>query len=183
MPWSVALPQELFASPILSVLTPITTGSLVGYLVNRRGTKKTYKSLKQPPFYPPAWLFAPAWTMLYGMMGYAAHHATMTGLAASSSPIVRDITITSQALYTSQLVLNFLWMPLFFGLRRPGWALGDILLLGANVGVLLRSWWKTDRTAFWLMVPYGLWLGYATYLNASIGVLNRWTIGENEKEE
>ncbi|KAI9927039.1 hypothetical protein ASPWEDRAFT_46504 [Aspergillus wentii DTO 134E9] len=176
MPWSLAIPQPVFASPILSVGLPITTGSLVGYLVNRRGTKDKYYALRQPPLYPPPWLFAPVWTTLYGMMGYAAHHAFTT-----ASPAVDDLTTTGQTLYTTQLVLNNIWMPLFFGMRRPALALADILLLGGNVAALMGVWWKTDKTAFWLMAPYAAWLGYATYLNASLGVLNDWTIGKKKE--
>ncbi|KAG2415241.1 hypothetical protein HFD88_006432 [Aspergillus terreus] len=183
MPWSVALPQTLFTSPVLSVLTPITAGSLIGYLVNtRQGTKQTYRSLRKPPFYPPPWLFAPVWTILYGMMGYAAHHATTTGFSVSSSLATRELTASSQMLYVSQLVLNYLWMPLFFGMRKPRWALADILLLGVKVDTLMGMWWQTDRTAFWLLAPYAAWLGYATYLNAAIGVVNNWTIRSDKNE-
>ena len=108
-------------------------------------------------------------------MGYAAHHATTTGLS-SASPITRDLTASSQALYSTQLVFNWLWMPLFFGLRRPDLALVDILLLGGNVAGLMRQWWQIDPRAFWMLVPYAGWLGYATYLNVGVGWLNGWRI-------
>ncbi|KAE8415346.1 TspO/MBR-related protein [Aspergillus pseudocaelatus] len=187
MAWSIALPREVFTSPILSVTAPTTVGMLVGYLVNRK-TKGTYKSLHKPAFYPPAWLFAPMWTVLYGAMGYAAHHATGAGYSAltsssSSSTAAQSLGTNWETLYTTQLALNYLWMPLFFGLRRPAWALADILLLGGNVAALMHTWWKTDRTAFWLMVPYAGWLAFATYLNAGVGVLNKWTIGEKPKDQ
>ncbi|KAB8274731.1 TspO/MBR-related protein [Aspergillus minisclerotigenes] len=183
MAWSIALPREVFTSPILSVTAPTTVGMLVGYLVNRAGgTKQTYKSLQKPAFYPPAWLFAPMWTVLYGAMGYAAHHATVAGYSAlTSSTAAQSLGTNWETLYTTQLALNYLWMPLFFGIRRPAWALADMLLLGGNVAALMQTWWKTDRTAFWLMVPYAGWLGFATYLNAGVGVLNKWTIGEKPK--
>ncbi|PWY74432.1 benzodiazepine receptor family protein [Aspergillus heteromorphus CBS 117.55] len=186
MPWSIVLPQAIFANPLLSVVTPITTGTLIGIQTNRQAkTKQVYSTLKKPPLYPPPWVFAPVWTILYGMMGFAAHHATVSGSinTYASSTILQDWAASSQALYTSQLMLNYLWMPLFFGLRKPGWALADILLLGGNVAVLMHSWWKHDRVAFWLMAPYAAWLGFATYLNAGVGVLNGWTIGGRKKEE
>lgn len=112
-------------------------------------------------------------------MGFAAHHATVS---VSSDPHTQDLTAAGQTLYATQLALNHLWMPLFFGLRRPKLALLDILLLGGNVAALMGVWWKTDRLAFWLMVPYAGWLGFATYLNASLGVLNDWKIGEAKRE-
>lgn len=144
-------------------------------------TKKTYHNLQQPPFSPPSWLFGPAWTVLYGLMGYASHHATMTA-HWSFSLAVREANDTAQTLYTTQLALNFLWMPLFFGMGRPASALGDLALLIGNVTVLMANWWSADRTAFWLMTPYYAWLGYASYLNAGVGYLNGWTLPTKKRE-
>ncbi|KAJ5605448.1 TspO/MBR-related protein [Penicillium lagena] len=175
MPWSFALPQAILTSPVLSVATPILTGTGVALLTNRVRTKNTYHQLRQPPFSPPNWLFAPVWTVLYGMMGYAAHHATMTA-SRSFSLAAREANDSAQTLYTAQLVLNNLWMPLFFGLGRPAVALGDMALLAGNVSLLLVNWWTADRTAFWLMTPYYAWLGYAAYLNAGVGYLNGWVL-------
>ncbi|KAE8153701.1 TspO/MBR family-domain-containing protein [Aspergillus avenaceus] len=181
MPWSITLPHEVFASPWWSVATPTVSGMLVGYLVNRNGrTKQTYRSLRQPPGYPPAWVFPPVWTLLYATMGYAAHHATV---AESRLGVTAHLAgIPWQTLYTSQLALNYLWMPLFFGLGRPRWALVDILLLGGNVAALMHTWWTSDRTACWLMAPYAAWIGFATYLNIGIGALNQWRIGPTQKK-
>ncbi|KAL4881831.1 TspO/MBR-related protein [Aspergillus karnatakaensis] len=189
MPWSFALPHAIFESPLLSTLTPIATGSTIGYLVNRRGTKPTYRSLRQPPFSPPAWLFAPAWTLLYGLMGYAVHHATastssLTSLSDSGigfTGLGRDLTRT-QTLYTVQLALNHLWMPLFFGLGKPGLAAVDILLLGGTVGALMKEFWESDRLAFWFFVPYAGWLGFATYLNFGVGFLNGWRVKKDDRK-
>jgi benzodiazapine receptor len=114
------------------------------------------------------------------MMGYAAHHATATA-AGSLSLAVRDANETAQTLYTTQLALNFLWMPLFFGAGRPAAALGDMALLVGNLTLLLANWWTADRTAFWLMTPYYAWLGYASYLNVGVGHLNGWTLYDKKK--
>ncbi|RHZ60782.1 hypothetical protein CDV55_106330 [Aspergillus turcosus] len=169
MPRPFALPQEFFTSPVLAVATPIGMGSLVGYLINSH-TKELYRHLRQPPLRPPAWVFGPVWTILYGMMGYAAHHATTSATVLTPATAVAS----SQTLYTAQLVLNYLWMPLFFGVRKPGWALADIVVLGGTVGKLMAIWWDIDRTAFWIMLPYAGWLCFATYLNVSVGWLNKW---------
>ncbi|KAJ5593076.1 hypothetical protein N7537_009980 [Penicillium hordei] len=175
MPWSFALPHVLLTNPYLAVATPITAGTTVALLTNRKQNRETYKQLKQPPYSPPGWLFAPAWILLYGLMGYASHHATTTA-SRSFSLAVRDANSTAQTLYTMQLALNFLWMPLFFRLGRPAVALGDLALLAGNVGALMVNWWTADRTAFWCLVPYAAWLGYAAYLNAGCGILNGWTV-------
>ncbi|PYH44871.1 TspO/MBR family protein [Aspergillus saccharolyticus JOP 1030-1] len=186
MPWSIALPQAIFSSPVLSVAAPITAGTFIGFQTNKQSrTKSVYRNLQKPPFYPPAWLFGPVWTVLYGLMGYAAHHATVAGTTVSplSSSTVQEWAVHSQGLYTSQLVLNYLWMPLFFGLRKPAWALADMLLLGGNVAALMHTYYQHDRPAFWMLVPYAAWLGFATYLNAGVGILNQWTIGEGEEKQ
>ncbi|OOQ83913.1 benzodiazepine receptor family protein [Penicillium brasilianum] len=182
MPWSFALPQAIFTSPLLAIATPIAVGTTSALLTNRTNTKETYTTLRQPPFSPPAWLFGPAWTLLYGLMGYASHHAT--ALASQSLiPAVHEANRSAQTLYTTQLGLNFIWMPLFFGLGRPATALGDMALLIGNVSLLLANWWDADRTAFWLMAPYLGWLGYAAYLNAGVGYLNGWTLPKKKREE
>ncbi|KAJ5151300.1 TspO/MBR-related protein [Penicillium canariense] len=175
MPWSFVLPQAITTSPLLAVATPITIGTASALLTNRKKTNETYGQLRQPPLHPPAWLFGPAWTLLYGLMGYASHHATVTA-SQSLSHAVHAANRSAQTLYTTQLALNFLWMPLFFGLGRPAAALGDMTLLMGNVTLLLANWWDADRTAFWLMTPYYVWLGYAAYLNAGVGWLNGWTL-------
>lgn len=78
-------------------------------------------------------------------------------------------------MYTVQLVLNQLFMPLFFGLGRPVEALIDIVTLTACVGYLTRIWSGVDKTATYCMVPYCAWLGFATYLTAGTGYLNGWS--------
>jgi benzodiazapine receptor len=114
-------------------------------------------------------------------MGYASHHAAAHA-SHSFSLAVRDANSNAQTLYTTQLALNFLWMPLFFRLGRPAVALGDLTLLAGTVGALMVNWWSADRTAFWCLVPYATWLGYAAYLNAGCGILNGWRIPTGEKE-
>lgn len=89
----------------------------------------------------------------------------------SFSLAAHEANDTAQTLYTTQLALNFLWMPLFFGMGRPASAMADLALLIGNVTMLMANWWSADRTAFWLMTPYYAWLRYASYLNAGVGYL------------
>lgn len=139
-------------------------------------TKETYLALRQPPLSPPTWIFGPAWTLLYGTMGYAAYRATNVGLSTFSS--VETIATTKQAatLYTIQLALNLAWTPLFFGAKKPVAASVDILaLLGAS-GYLTYLWGSVDEVSGYLMAPYLAWLGFATYLCVGIGYLNDWDL-------
>lgn len=115
-------------------------------------------------------------------MGYASHHATKIASQSLSATVVQA-NEKAQTLYTTQLALNLLWMPLFFGVGRPAAALGDMALLVGNVSVLMAEWWSADRTAFWLMSPYLAWLGYATYLNIGVGHLNGWKLPEKKRSE
>ncbi|KAF3938489.1 hypothetical protein ABW19_dt0205411 [Dactylella cylindrospora] len=108
-------------------------------------------------------------------MGYGIHHAYTVSTTSTSSSIHTAFLSTS-ALYTTQLGLNLLWTPLFFGIERPDLALIDILALGGNLLALTYNYFLIDTVAAWTMVPYLAWIGFATYLNAGVGVLNDWEI-------
>ena len=162
----LALPGAILASPLYSVLLPVTLGGLTGYAVNTRSdTKATYAHLRQPPGRPPAWLFGPVWTVLYAGMGYAAHRAHVRGAGAGVA-----------GLYSLQLALNFAWMPLFFGARRAAAGMVEIVALDAAVLALAATLRGIDGVAAALLAPYLVWLGYASYLTAGIGYLNGWDI-------
>lgn len=115
-------------------------------------------------------------------MGYASYRATTSGLL-DPNPEIRSLALAGTTAYTCQLVLNLVWMPLFFGLRKPALALVDIVALTANVGSLAVLWAKWDPVAAYLMVPYLGWLGFATYITAGVGVLNNWDISKLEDKK
>merc|ERR1712093_941646 len=79
-------------------------------------------------------------------------------------------------LYTIQLGLNLVWMPLFFVAKRPVEALVDIVALTGTVGYLTYVWGQVDAVAGWALAPYLGWLGFATYLTAGVGHLNNWNL-------
>jgi translocator protein len=191
---SLTLPPSIFTSLPLSLALPPILGMASGLISQpgapkpksttddpsptrgtwRDSTKQRYAALRQPPFRPPPWLFAPAWTTLYLLMGYASHRAWTVGMASLSPRIVED-TRRGATLYTIQLGLNLLYMPLFFGLGRPVEALLDVSVLTGSVGYLAYIWNKVDRTASLCLWPYVAWLGFATYLTAGTGYLNGWS--------
>ncbi|EXJ88589.1 hypothetical protein A1O1_05519 [Capronia coronata CBS 617.96] len=190
----LTLPAAVFSNAPAAILLPLGLGLGAG-LVSQpgkatpkklsdpaakelgkfRSAEEHYMALKQPPFRPPPWVFAPAWSTLYLTMGYAAHRAWTIGMA-SMSPQVVEHTRRGATLYTLQLGLNIIWMPLFFGLGRPIEAMLDITTLTGTVGYLTYVWYQVDKTAAYLMVPYLAWLGFATYLTAGTGHLNGWTL-------
>ena len=102
---------------------------------------------------------------------------------ASAVPRVVEDTRRGATLYTVQLALNIIWMPLFFGLGRPIEALIDIVALTGSVGYLAYIWSKVDQVSAWCMAPYLGWLGFATYLCAGTGYLNGWTTKTQEERK
>ncbi|KAF2146617.1 uncharacterized protein K452DRAFT_348354 [Aplosporella prunicola CBS 121167] len=180
----ITLPAALFAAPAASILLPVVAGSSVGYLT-RPQTDSKYKALKQPPLCPPAWVFGPVWTLLYATMGYAAHRSWSTAMGSFDGHKVLSAK-HGATLYTIQLGLNLIWMPLFFGFGRPIEATADIVALTGVTGYLAYIWSQVDQTAAWLLVPYLGWLGFATYLSAGCGYLNNWNfkgIGSTKKTQ
>ena len=123
-----------------------------------------YAELAKPTWNPPGWLFGPAWTVLYTMMAIAAWRAWRRGGWAKQKAAL--------SLFVAQWALNALWTPLFFGLHRPGWALAEILALLIAILATLRAFWRVDRPAGLLLLPYAAWVSFATVLNWTIWRLN-----------
>ncbi|MDD1661396.1 MAG: tryptophan-rich sensory protein [Methanomicrobiales archaeon] len=131
------------------------------------GTSVTtwYVTLVKPPIAPPGGVIGAVWTVLYLLMGISLF------LVASSDrhrPEVRQ----GLGLFALQLGLNMLWSFLFFGLRSPALALAGILVLWASIAATILQFLKVSRPAAYLLVPYILWVSFATVLTAWILVLN-----------
>ncbi len=123
-----------------------------------------YQTLSKPAWTPPDWLFGPVWTALYLMMAVAAWLVwRRTG---------RSTGRTALGLFAAQLALNAVWSPLFFSLHSPGIALVDILLLWAAIAATLWSFSRISALAASLLVPYLMWVSYATALNCAIWRMN-----------
>lgn len=124
-----------------------------------------YDSLDRPSWTPPNWLFGPVWTTLYIVMGVAAWRVWRKREAAEAG--------LALGLFLTQLVLNALWSWLFFGLQSPGLAAVDIVAMLVTIVATSVLFWRIDRTAGILMIPYIAWVGYATALNISIWLRNQ----------
>ena len=121
-----------------------------------------YPTLVKPNWNPPTWLFGPAWTLLYLLMAVAAW---LVWRQAGWN--------VALLVFGVQLALNVAWSFCFFAQRSPLAGLVDILLLWAAIAVTLVLFWRVDRVAGWLFVPYLGWVTFATALNFSIWRLNR----------
>ncbi len=135
----------------------------IGSWATFENVRAWYPALAKPSWNPPNWVFAPVWTTLYVLMGVAAWRVWRVA-DGKARGLMR--------LYFVQLVLNALWSVLFFGLKSPGWALVDIILLWGLLVWLLAGFWRRDRLAGALWRPYVLWVSFATVLNAAIVRLN-----------
>ncbi len=132
-------------------------GSAAGFLTSQ-SLPTWFPTLVKPSFNPPSWLFAPVWTTLYIMMAVAAW--------------LMWLRKGSLVLFYVQLALNFAWSLLFFGLHSPALALVDIVAMWIAILLTLLAFWKVDRRAGLLLVPYLAWVSFAGVLNASIWWLN-----------
>lgn len=124
-----------------------------------------YPTLAKPWFTPPDWLFAPVWTALYAMMGFAAFLVWREGTDRSS---VR----TALGLFGVQLALNAGWSFAFFWARSPGVGLVVIVMLWGVLAGTTARFFRVRAAAGALLVPYLLWVTYAAALNAGVWVLN-----------
>ena len=140
------------------------TAALGGYF-NTFGLGQWYDSLKKPSFNPPGWVFGPVWTVLYIMMAISLWRVWRKGDEVN----VRNAVI----LFLVHLVLNAAWSGIFFALHRPGWALVEIIVLWGFIVALIYVFRSIDRPAAYLLVPYLLWVSFATFLNANLWWLNR----------
>ncbi|KAK9805821.1 hypothetical protein WJX73_004161 [Symbiochloris irregularis] len=147
----------------LFVGVPVVVGFLIG-LLTAKDVKGWYKTLRKPKFNPPSSVFPVVWTVLYVMMGSAAWLVWSNGGWKQHK--------FALSAYTVQLFLNFLWNPTFFFLRKLDWALVDITLLLGALATTIATFHHVDDRAAMLLVPYFLWVSFATYLNFSFCELN-----------
>ncbi|KAI9822076.1 MAG: hypothetical protein M1826_000584 [Phylliscum demangeonii] len=179
---ALTLPQQLFAQPAVAILFPVVLGMGMGFLISPKSIQQGYMALKQPPFRPPPWLFAPVWTLLYGLMGYSAYRAWTIGMS-SASPRTLALTLHGATLYTIQLGLNQLFSPLFWYYKKPVAACVDSVALTATIAYLISVWGQVDRMAGWLLAPYLAWMCFASYLSIAIGYLNGWNFEDKIRHE
>lgn len=149
---------------IISFLSFVAVPLLAGYLTSQPLTgdiSSTYAVLAKPAFFPPAWIFAPVWTVLYLLMGIAAY--LVWKKEGFGKPLV---------LFLIQLVLNLLWTPIFFYFHLYLLAFIEIIVLILAVLMTILSFAKRSKPAALLMLPYLLWILFASILNFLIFRLN-----------
>ncbi len=130
----------------------VTTPAITGW----------YASLNKPFFSPPNWVFAPVWTALFLLMGISSYLVWR-----KEKKIGAPLKI-----YGVQLVLNFFWSYLFFGLRRPDLAFAEIIVLWIFIALTIKSFYKVNKLAAYFLLPYIIWVSFASALNFFVFSLN-----------
>jgi tryptophan-rich sensory protein len=146
---------------VVSIAIPLIAG-FIGSLFTTKSIPNWYATIQKPAFNPPNWIFGPVWTTLFIMMGIALYLVWTSGKLNNSALWIFGI----------QLGLNALWSILFFGLHSPLWAFVDIIALWFAILATIISFYSVSATASYLLVPYILWVSFATILNWKIMVLN-----------
>lgn len=145
---------------IIAVVVSEIAG-IVGSIFTTPSIGTWYANLIRPQLSPPNWVFGPVWTTLFLLMGLAAGFVWIKkGYRAL-------------ALFGVQLVLNVIWSVIFFGLHSPAGAFIEIIFLWLAILATIIAFAKVSKLAAWLMVPYILWVSFASYLNFMIWMLNR----------
>jgi tryptophan-rich sensory protein len=143
------------------VLPILTLSGLVGWLTSEN-IDTWYNMLHKPGFTPPNWVFGPTWTALYIM------------IALSGWRVYQQQKLNGKTLliYVLQLILNFSWSVIFFTAHNMGWALVDITLLWLLILLNIVVFYRHSKTAAYWLIPYFLWVGFASILNLGFWLTN-----------
>ena len=149
---------------IINIAITLGVGALGGW-ATAKSVQTWYPTLNKPSFNPPNWLFAPVWTSLYVLIGIAAYLVW----------IRRDKIVhfpRTVAIYFIQLILNLAWSFIFFYLHEVGFALAEIILLLIVIVVNASMFYKINKWAGLIFIPYFLWVSFASFLTYNPFILN-----------
>ena len=148
----------------ISILVCFAAGA-VGGLATATSVNGWYPEINKPSWNPPGWVFGPVWSALYLMMGISAWLVWKSTSFENSK--------LALGWFGFHLLLNVLWSIVFFGLKQPGWAVVEIVVLWLSIVLTMVFFFRHSRLAAGILVPYWLWVSFATFLNYTIWTLNR----------
>ena len=125
-----------------------------------------YAGLVKPPLNPPNWIFGPVWTLLYTLMAVAIYLVIKNGFSDKTV----QLAIT---LFAAQLILNTAWSVVFFGMKTTFAPIIIIAAMWLAILACIIVFWKISKPASVLMMPYILWVSFASYLNIGIFIVNK----------
>lgn len=149
---------------VVAILIPLAVGGLSGLFTT--GSMMAFDQMIKPPLSPPGWLFPVVWTILFTLMGIASYLVYSEG--APRSEVSNALTW-----YGVQLVVNFFWSIIFFNFGAYIFAFIWLIVLWVLIIITTVKFYKINKTAGILMIPYLLWVTFAGYLNLAIYLLNR----------
>ncbi len=149
-------------SLIICLIIPLAVGGLSALIT--QNSMDIYNRIVQPPLAPPAWLFPVVWTILYMLMGISSYLITISD---------SEYKVEALTLYGIQLLLNFIWSPIFFISQNYLIAFIVLVVLWYTVLQMIRIFSEIRPLAATLQIPYLIWLTFAGYLNLTIYFLNR----------
>jgi len=152
------------------------TVAVLGSIFTQLGMTWYKTELSLPVVTPPDWLFPIAWTIIYIMTAGAAyiiwHEGPKKVLHLFATPHSKDEFVALQWLFGINAILNILWTILFFFFHLIGFAAFEIFLLEITIIAMVAFSWKISRVASYLLLPYAVWVLFATYLTMRIMFLN-----------
>lgn len=156
--------ETIIKGDLPKIIISIGAVFIVAYIASQFEPGEWYQNLTRPAWTPPDWIFAPVWTALYLMMGLAAWLIwRQRGLKAAAKPL---------GFFLFQLILNGAWSWLFFGQHKIGFAFAEIVLLWIAIFITLILFWKRTAWAGILLLPYLVWVGFASVLNYAFWRMN-----------
>lgn len=149
---------------LVSAVMVCFTAAGLGSLATFSQIPTWYVTLMKPVWNPPNWLFSPVWTVLYGLMGVTLY------LLWQSRDKIKSVALR---FFYIQLALNVLWSWIFFGWHRLDIALVEIIVLWIAILKTIFYTYKVSKTAGLILIPYVIWVSFASFLNYTIWMLNR----------
>ena len=152
-----------FKTLLIFVAIPLVVGGISALLT--MGSMEYFSEFEKPPLSPPGWLFPVVWTVLYTLMGIASYFVIESGAESPQK-------ISALKVYFLQLAFNFLWSIFFFNMELYAFSFVWLLTLLFLIVMTAARFWRIDKRAGALILPYIAWVVFAGYLNLGIAVLN-----------
>lgn len=152
----------------------VFVASAIGSLFTTPSIPGWYATLNKPSFNPPNWIFGPVWTVLFIMMGVALAIIWTSKDGNWFTKLFKGNHLKQWAVtaFAVQLTLNVFWSIFFFGFNNPLLAFIDIVFLWLAIAINIYFFYKINKTAGYLLVPYILWVSFAAFLNLTIVLIN-----------
>ncbi len=158
----------------ISLVLPQLAG-LVGSIFTVSAIPVWYAALRRPSFNPPNWIFGPTWFLLYILMGISIYLIWQKIAENKNLPAGAETLAKAKGaarLFWIHLFFNAIWSIIFFGFQNTGLAFLDIIIIWIFILVLMMKFWKIEKWSTYLLIPYFLWVSFASALNYFIWYLN-----------